>query len=113
MTPLTVGSPEQVIERTLEFRDWVGDYQRQMFLIDHAGLPTKTVLEQIDLFGEKILPVLRKEFAKGRLEDVPEAPTHEFLKARHAAGDAPIAGGKEGSQAFLDRQKAKEEASND
>ncbi|HEY4534519.1 MAG TPA: LLM class flavin-dependent oxidoreductase [Enteractinococcus sp.] len=111
MTPLTVGSPEQVIERTLEFRDWVGDYQRQMFLIDHAGLPTKTVLEQIDLLGEKVLPVLRQEFAKGRLEDVPNAPTHQFLKARKAAGNAPIAGGGEGSQAFLDRQKAQEEAS--
>lgn len=109
MTPLTVGSPEQVIERTLEFRDWVGDYQRQMFLIDHAGLPTKTVLEQIDIFGEKVLPVLRKEFAKGRLEDVPSAPTHEFLKARQAAGQAPIAGGGEGSQAFIDRQKAQTE----
>ncbi|GAA4111913.1 LLM class flavin-dependent oxidoreductase [Enteractinococcus coprophilus] len=110
MTPLTVGSPEQVIERTLEFRDWVGDYQRQMFLVDHAGLPTKTVLEQIDLFGEKVLPMLRKEFAKGRLEGVPEAPTHDFLKARQAAGKAPVAGGGEGSQAFLDRQKANEEA---
>ena len=36
-TPLTVGSPQQVIERTLGFRDYVGDYQRQLFLIDHAG----------------------------------------------------------------------------
>lgn len=47
-TPLTVGTPEQVIERTLGFRDYVGDYQRQLFLIDHAGLPLKTVLEQLD-----------------------------------------------------------------
>ena len=106
MTPLTVGSPEQVIERTLEFRDWVGDYQRQMFLLDHAGLPTKTVLEQIDLFGEKVLPVLRKEFSKGRPDHVPSAPTHEFLLARKAAGKAPIAGGGEGSQASVDRQNA-------
>src|SRR3712207_7695392 len=29
-TPLTVGSPQQVIERTLGFRDYVGDYQRQI-----------------------------------------------------------------------------------
>ena len=36
-TPLTVGSPQQVIERTLGFRDYVGDYQRQLFLVDHAG----------------------------------------------------------------------------
>src|SRR5918996_976152 len=32
-TPLTVGSPQQVIERTLGFREYVGDYQRQLFLI--------------------------------------------------------------------------------
>ncbi len=38
-TPLTVGSPQQVIDRTLGFREYVGDYQRQLFLLDHAGLP--------------------------------------------------------------------------
>ncbi|HMG32134.1 MAG TPA: LLM class flavin-dependent oxidoreductase [Jiangellaceae bacterium] len=43
-TPLTVGSPQQVIEKTLTFRESFGSYQRQLFLIDHAGLPLKTVL---------------------------------------------------------------------
>ena len=38
-TPLTVGSPQQVIDRTLGFREFAGDYQRQLFLLDHAGLP--------------------------------------------------------------------------
>ena len=57
---------EQVIERTLGFRGYVGDYQRQLFLVDHAGLPLKTVLEQLDLLGEEVVPVLRKEFAVGR-----------------------------------------------
>lgn len=80
-TPLTVGSPQQVIERTLGFRDYVGDYQRQLFLIDHAGLPVKTVLEQLDLLGEEVVPVLRKEFAALRPEDVPDAPTHASLLA--------------------------------
>ena len=63
-TPLTVGSPQEVIEKTLTFREYFGDYQRQLFLIDHAGLPLKTVLEQLDLFGEEVLPVLRKEYAE-------------------------------------------------
>src|SRR4029453_6056267 len=58
-TPLTVGSPQQVIERTLGFRDYVGDYQRQLFLMDHAGLPLTTVLEQLDILGEEVVPVLR------------------------------------------------------
>jgi putative FMN-dependent luciferase-like monooxygenase len=75
-TPLTVGSPQQVIERTLSFRDYVGDYQRQLFLIDHAGLPLKTVLEQLDLLGEEVVPVLRKEFAALKPAHVPDAPTH-------------------------------------
>lgn len=81
-TPLTVGSPQQVIERTLSFRKDVGDYQRQLFLMDHAGLPLKTVLEQLDILGEEVVPVLREEFAKDRPAGVPDAPTHAFLRAR-------------------------------
>ena len=79
-TPLTVGSPQQVLERTLGFREYVGDYQRQLFLVDHAGLPLKTVLEQLDLLGE-IVPDLRAGFAEGRPADVPDAPTHAGLVA--------------------------------
>ncbi|MET8121157.1 LLM class flavin-dependent oxidoreductase [Micromonospora sp. NPDC005189] len=85
-TPLTVGSPQQVIDRTLGFREYVGDYQRQLFLMDHAGLPLKIVLEQLDLLGEEVVPVLRKEFAALRPAHVPEAPTHASLVA--AAGGA-------------------------
>jgi putative FMN-dependent luciferase-like monooxygenase len=81
-TPLTVGTPEQVVEKTLTFRETFGDYQRQLFLVDHAGLPLKTVLEQIDMLGEEVVPVLRKEFANGRPAGVPDAPTHASLLAR-------------------------------
>jgi hypothetical protein len=83
-TPLTVGSPQQVIERYASMREHVGDYQRQLFLMDHAGLPLKTVLEQLDLLGEEVVPVLRKEMAIGRPAHVPDAPTHASLVA--AAG---------------------------
>ena len=75
-TPLTVGSPEQVIERVLGFRDYAGDYQRQLFLMDHAGLPLKTVLEQLDLLGAEVVPVLRRELDALRPADVPGGPTH-------------------------------------
>ncbi|MEO6793434.1 MAG: 5,10-methylene tetrahydromethanopterin reductase, partial [Mycobacterium sp.] len=51
----------------------------QLFLVDHAGLPLKTVLEQLDLLGEHVIPVLRKEFAIGRPAHVPDAPTHQGL----------------------------------
>src|SRR4051794_22840318 len=83
-TPLTVGSPQQVIERTLGFREYVGDYQRQLFLMDHAGLPLKTVLEQLDLLGE-IVPVLRREMDALRPAHVPDAPTHASLVAARDA----------------------------
>ncbi|WP_433330715.1 LLM class flavin-dependent oxidoreductase [Spirillospora sp. CA-294931] len=80
-TPLTVGSPQQVIDRTLTFRDHFGDYQRQLFLVDHAGLPLETVLEQIEILGSEVVPVLRKEFALLKPAHVPDAPTHQSLLA--------------------------------
>jgi len=107
-TPLTVGSPQEVIERTLSFRDYAGDYQRQLFLMDHAGLPLKTVLEQLDLLGEEVFPVLRKEFDALRPAHVPEAPTHESLVARHQAGKDPIPGGGPDSPAARERAKQAE-----
>ncbi|MEE2040703.1 LLM class flavin-dependent oxidoreductase [Nocardiopsis sp. CT-R113] len=91
-TPLTVGSPQEVIDRTLGFRDSFGHYQRQLFLMDHAGLPLKTVLEQLDLLGEEVVPVLRKEFAAGRPAHVPDAPTHASLLAAGKAGAGKGAG---------------------
>lgn len=90
-TPLTVGSPQQVIEKTLGFREYAGDYQRQLFLMDHAGLPLKTVLEQLDLLGEEVVPVLRKEFAAGRPAEVPEAPTHASLLAKRGSEEVTVA----------------------
>ncbi|MFJ2811843.1 LLM class flavin-dependent oxidoreductase [Kitasatospora sp. NPDC087271] len=90
-TPLTVGSPQEVIEKTLAFRESFGDYQRQLFLMDHAGLPLKTVLEQLDLLGEEVVPVLREEFARNRPAAVPDGPTHA---ARVAARDEESADGK-------------------
>jgi len=89
MTPLTVGSPQQVIDRYAGMRDLFGDYQRQLFLMDHSGLPLKTVLEQIDLLGGEVVPVLRKELAQNRPAEVPDAPTHASL-VKAAYGDGPV-----------------------
>lgn len=78
-----------MIERTLSFKEYAGDYQRQLFLVDHAGLPLKTVLEQLDILGEQVVPVLRKEFDALRpAADVPDAPTHASLLAKQAADAA-------------------------
>jgi putative FMN-dependent luciferase-like monooxygenase len=84
-TPMTIGSPQQVIDRTLGFREFVGDYQRQLFIADHAGLPLKTVLEQMDILGEQVVPVLRREFAALKPAHVPEAPVHPRVAAARAS----------------------------
>ncbi len=88
-TPLTVGSPQEVIDKTLGFREWAGDYQRQLFLMDHAGLPLKTVLKQLDLLGEEVVPVLRKETEARKDPETPEAPTHESLVRAKYGDTAP------------------------
>ena len=75
-TPLTVGSPQQVIERYAAMADDVGDYQRQLFLMDHAGLPLRTVLEQLEILGGEVVPELRRIAAARRPAHVPDAPTH-------------------------------------
>ncbi len=88
MTPLTVGSPQEVIDKTLTFREHFGDYQRQLFLVDHAGLPLKTVLNQLDLLGGEVIPVLRREIEARQDPETAPAPTHELLvKAKY--GDQP------------------------
>jgi len=87
LTPLSVGSPQEVIEKTLTFREYFGDYQRQLFLVDHAGMPLPMVLKQLDLLGGEVVPVLRRELAAKREPGVAEAPTHGGLvKAKY--GDA-------------------------
>lgn len=92
-TPLSVGSPQEIIDKTLTFREQFGDYQRQLFLFDHAGIPLKTVLEMLDMFGAEILPVLRAETRKNRDPRAADAPTHaNRLAALWAAGKLSVAG---------------------
>jgi hypothetical protein len=88
LTPLSVGSPQEVIDKTLTFREHFGDYQRQLFLMDHAGLPLKTVLDQLDLLGEEVVPVLRQEIAARQDPETAAGPTHAGLvKAKYGEAD--------------------------
>jgi putative FMN-dependent luciferase-like monooxygenase len=80
-TPLTVGSPQEVIDKTLTFQEGFGDYQRQLFAVDGLSLPLELALEQVELLGTEVVPVLRKEFASRRKPNVPDAPTHASLVA--------------------------------
>ena len=86
-TPLTVGSPQQVIDRTMGFREIVGDYQRQLFLVDHAGLPPRSPSSSSRCWARRSCPVLRREFAALKPAHVPDAPTHasRLAAARAAA----------------------------
>jgi hypothetical protein len=62
--------------------------QRQLFLMDHAGLPLKTVLDQLDLLGEEVVPVLRKEIEARQDPETAAPPTHAGL-VRAKYGDQP------------------------
>lgn len=88
MTPLSVGSPQEIIDKTLTFHDTFGDYQRQLWLMDHAGLPLKTVLNQLDLLGSEVVPVLRKELESRRDPESAPAPTHQ-ARVTAEYGDTP------------------------
>lgn len=87
-TPLAVGSVQEVIDKTMGFREYVGDYQRQLFLIDHAGLPVEMVLEQLEYLGGEVVPVLRKEMESRRAPGAADAPTHAArVKAKYGDGE--------------------------
>ena len=86
-TPMSIGSPQEVIEKTLSFQEGFGDYQRQLWNVDAMGVPVETALEQVELLGTEVVPVLRREMEARRAPGVPEAPTHASLvKAKY--GDA-------------------------
>jgi alkanesulfonate monooxygenase SsuD/methylene tetrahydromethanopterin reductase-like flavin-dependent oxidoreductase (luciferase family) len=86
-TPMSVGSPQEVIEKTLTFQEGFGDYQRQLWVVDAMGLPVEMALEQVELLGTEVVPVLRKEMEARRAPGVPDAPTHASL-AKAKYGDA-------------------------
>lgn len=68
-----------------------------MFLIDHAGLPLKVVLDQIERLGRDVVPELRRRFEERRPEGVPsDPPTHASLKAAGSGSHFEVAPGARG-----------------
>jgi hypothetical protein len=88
-TPMSVGSPQEVIDKTLTFQEGFGDYQRQLWNLDGMGLPLETALEQVELLGTEVVPVLRKEMASRRSSGAAEAPAHASLVAAKYGDTAP------------------------
>ncbi|MBY3989589.1 LLM class flavin-dependent oxidoreductase [Rhodococcus fascians] len=80
-TPMSVGSPQEIIDKTLTFQEGFGDYQRQLWVVDAMAMPIDVVLEQIELLGTEVVPVLRKEMESRRSVGSPQAPTHSSLIA--------------------------------
>ncbi len=98
-----------VVERTLGFADHVGDYQRQLFLMDHAGLPLPMVLEQVEMLGTEVVPTLRAEFERRRPAHVPsDPPTHASLVA--AGPDSPHRQVISSPVARAEQERAREQA---
>ncbi|WP_349427828.1 CE1758 family FMN-dependent luciferase-like monooxygenase [Microbacterium sp. LWS13-1.2] len=87
LTPMSVGSPQEAIDKTMTFREGFGDYQRQLWNVDLGGLPVEMALEQVELLGTEVVPVLRKEMDAARSPLAAEAPTHASL-VRAKYGDA-------------------------
>jgi putative FMN-dependent luciferase-like monooxygenase len=87
-TPLSVGSPQEVIEKTLTFQEGFGDYQRQLWNVDAMGLPVELALEQVELLGTEVVPVLRREMEARRAPGAADAPTHASLvRAKYGDGE--------------------------
>jgi putative FMN-dependent luciferase-like monooxygenase len=87
-TPLSVGSPQEVIEKTLTFQDGFGDYQRQLWNVDAMGLPVELALEQVELLGTEVVPVLRREMEARRAPGAADGPAHASLvKAKYGDGE--------------------------
>jgi putative FMN-dependent luciferase-like monooxygenase len=86
-TPTSVGSVQEVIDKTLTFQEGFGDYQRQLWNLDASGLPLEMVLEQVEILGTEVVPVLRRELAGRRSPGAAAAPTHAAL-VKSKYGDA-------------------------
>ncbi len=87
LTPMAVGSPQQVIDKVLGFRDYAGDIHRILFAIEIGGIPAVTALEQVALLGGEVLPVLRREMTPAQPPAVP------LTHADRVAHPDPIPGG--------------------
>jgi putative FMN-dependent luciferase-like monooxygenase len=78
-TPMSVGSPQEVIDKTMTFQAGFGDYQRQLWNVDGLGVPLELALEQVERLGTEVVPVLRREMESVRAPGIPDAPTHDSL----------------------------------
>jgi len=83
-TPLAVGSPQEVIDKILAYRDYAGPIERLLFNLDSGGMPPAIATEQLHLLASDVLPTLRREMTPSTPPAV--AVTHRD-RVRAAAED--------------------------
>ena len=59
------------------------------------------MLEQLDLLGEQVVPVLRRELDALRPADVPDAPTHASLLAAKRLAEADAGSTEDAAHAVV------------
>ena len=70
----------------MTFQEGFGDYQRQLFAVDSMALPVDVGLEQVELLGTEVVPVLRREMETRRSRDPRRADPRPLVAAKY--GDA-------------------------
>lgn len=55
---LTVGEPEEVAEKILQFSEDLGGISRLTFQMDSAGLTHSQLMQSIQLIGDKVIPLV-------------------------------------------------------
>jgi probable oxidoreductase, LLM family len=55
---LTVGEPEEVAEKILQFSEDLGGVSRFTFQMDNAGLTHSQLMQSIELIGDKVIPLI-------------------------------------------------------
>ncbi|MDT0184014.1 LLM class flavin-dependent oxidoreductase [Microbacterium sp. ARD31] len=71
VTPLAVGSPQEVIDKILSYRDYAGPLARLLFNLDSGGMPPVIATEQLELLATEVLPTLRREMTSSLPPAVP------------------------------------------
>ncbi|KFC19524.1 LLM class flavin-dependent oxidoreductase [Chryseobacterium sp. FH1] len=55
---LTIGEPQEVAEKILQFSEDLGGISRLTFQMDNAGLTHSQLMQSIELIGSKVMPII-------------------------------------------------------
>lgn len=75
-TALTVGSPQQVVDKLARFHEAFGGIDRQLFTIDDGAFPSRVLREQVELLASAVLPELRRLTTQPSVQADDPTPVH-------------------------------------